>query len=185
MYLQSLSGVHSLSPPLSLTVWSQAPSSCLDGGNGLRPSTAVLVLPPSRCTLFPVVRRLLLQQKWNYSSAPKASSRAIPRHFSMWLFTPNFTCSAPWSLCSSQTGLLPLSPMCQASSRLGFLHWSFLLLPETLFPRMSTCLMLISYNSLAQMTPSLWCLLWWPYKKMQPLPSLSISLTWFSFPHST
>ena len=83
VYLQSLSGVHSLSPPLPLTVWSQAPSSCLDGGNGLLPSTAVLVLPPSQGTLFPAVRGLLLQQKWNHSSAPKAPSGAIPRHFSV------------------------------------------------------------------------------------------------------
>ena len=45
------------------------------------------------------------------------------------------TASALWSLCSSQTGLLPLSPMCQASSRLRFCtgHSSFCL--KHSFPR--------------------------------------------------
>lgn len=100
-------------------------------------------------------REAFSQEKWDHVSAPQLSSGSF-QGTSLSDPSPHLTsyCPGPCSLCSNQTSLLPISPTCQASSRLRLLHWSFLPLPETLFSQMSTCLTLTSFKSSAQVTPS-------------------------------
>lgn len=83
LYIQNLSRIHPFSPLLLLRLWSQPPSSCLDCGNGLLPGPPAPVPTPSYFTVFIAARGLFSQQNWNHSSAPRPSSGAIPRHFSI------------------------------------------------------------------------------------------------------
>lgn len=156
LYLQNLSRIQALPPPLLLRLCSQAPSSAwIMHGNGLLPSLPAPVPTPLQCTLFIVARGRLSQEKWDHVSACQLSSGSF-QGTSLSDPSPHLTsyCPGPCSLCSNQTSLLPISPTCQASSRLRLLHWSFLPLPETLFSQMSTCLTLTSFKSSAQVTPS-------------------------------